>query len=511
MRRASWPEHKLRGALKRGYFRTADLFAGCGGMTLGFHRAGYRCLVAVEQNDNARASHEANFKRCAPRSYAAYGNIIDVPGLESVAHLAKPKTRRREVIDIVIGGSPCQAFSRLGRAALWDIAGKKHAHADDPRATLYEHFLSYVEDLRPIAFVMENVPEIGRFGGKNVAEEIALAAGDLGYVTRYALLNAAWYGVPQFRERMIIIGVRRELDVIPGFPARTHNWLLPSGYATSRAGNGSRPVLSPHGYYVDHNEGAARMRPARTVAQAFRDLPEITAHLSRKHEDQPIRDTLQSLAYRGRPCGFSSEMRSWPDFESNGSSVGHVIRLTPRDYRIFREMRPGDMYPDAVQIAERLFKARLRRLALRGERVTKGSKKWKSLRKEYVPPYKTTQFINKYRKMVPNEPSRTVPAHLGKDCYSHIHPEASQARTISLREAARLQSFPDAFELCGSMNERFTQIGNAVPPLLAFAIASHLRGELRRSARRLTIGKFRLTKRITNKRAPKTRTRRAKN
>jgi DNA (cytosine-5)-methyltransferase 1 len=141
------------------------------------------------------------------------------------------------------------------------------------------------------------------------------------------------------------------------------------------------------------------------------------------------------------------------------------------------------MYPKAVEIAERLFSARLRRLESHGITVKRGSKEWKALRKQYVPPYKTTHFIIKYRKLAPEEPSRTVPAHLGKDCYSHIHPDDSQARTISVREAARLQSFPDAFEFRGSMNARFTQIGNAVPPLMAFAIASHLYKLLGRAAR----------------------------
>src|SRR5690606_13205244 len=81
-------------------------------------------------------------------------------------------------------------------------------------------------------------------------------------------------------------------------------------------------------------------------------------------------------------------------------------------------------------------------------------------------------------------PARTVPAHIGKDSYSHIHFDSDQARTISLREAARLQSFPDAFRFAGSMNSQLTQIGNAVPPLLAFAVAQTLSRHLLRNAER---------------------------
>lgn len=496
MRPAAWPAEKLRAALGRGYFRTADLFAGCGGMSLGFDRAKFRCVVAVEKDAAARESHAANFEHRAPEEgYAAHADITEVGSFAAVAHLGRTKPERRAAVDVMIGGPPCQAFSRLGRAALWDIAGEKHAHAEDPRATLYEHFLSYVEDLQPLAFVMENVPEIGRFGKKNVAEEIATAAEkELGYKTRYALLNAAWYGVPQFRERMFIIGVRRELKLVPGFPPRTHDAAIPAGYATSRAGareEGVRPVLDPHARYVEHaGRSPDRIRPAVTVAQAFRDLPEITRHLNahamRNGGRRELHDPDRSERYAKRACGFSEQMRAWPGFQSNGASAGHAIRLTPRDYPIFRQMKPGAMYPEAVDIAERLFEKRLAREAVKwGAAIPEGSAEWKRLRAETVPPYALGRFENKFRKMAADEPARTVPAHLGKDCYSHIHPENRQARTISIREAARLQSFPDAFEFCGSMNARYTQIGNAVPPLLAHAVADHLRGELWEAAERL--------------------------
>src|SRR6185503_18510053 len=85
-----------------------------------------------------------------------------------------------------------------------------------------------------------------------------------------------------------------------------------------------------------------------------------------------------------------------------------------------------------------------------------------TLRKTYVPPYDPSKFPNKWRKMEPNLPARTLMAHLGKDSYSHIHYDSDQARTISVREAARLQSFPDGFVLRGTMNPALKQIGNAV-------------------------------------------------
>jgi DNA (cytosine-5)-methyltransferase 1 len=101
-----------------------------------------------------------------------------------------------------------------------------------------------------------------------------------------------------------------------------------------------------------------------------------------------------------------------------------------------------------------------------------GTEAWKLLEAEFVPPYDPGKFPNKWRKMEADAPARTLMAHLGKDSYSHIHHDSRQARTISVREAARLQSFPDGFRFCGTMNPAFRQIGNAVPPLMAKAVAT---------------------------------------
>jgi len=459
---------------------------------LGFDRAGYRCVTAIENDTAARESHARNFRdRAQPSQYAIYRDITKVRPKQAVRHL-KTKTRPPEYsIDIIIGGPPCQAFSRLGRAALWSVKGRRHAHADDPRASLYEHFMSYVEELKPIAFVLENVPDMGRFHGTNVAEEIALAANDLGYVTRYSLLNSAWYGVPQLRERLFIIGIRRELNIAPSFPGMTHLCDLPKGYLTSRAGqfalNGSAPVLTPFEHYVDHSARSHTKIDAITVSKAFGDLPILKAstHCRARGFAPKTGELNANKKYRRQAKGFARDMRIWPGFSSNGSCSGHVIRSTPRDFPIFRMMKPKDRYPEALRLAESLFKGKVRRIEKRTNMVlNRRTKKWKELRSATVPPYSASRFLDKFRKLHPKEPSPTVPAHLGKDCYSHIHPSSHQARTISIREAARLQSFPDAFELFGSMGERFTQIGNAVPPLLAFAVASHLRLILESHSRR---------------------------
>jgi DNA (cytosine-5)-methyltransferase 1 len=137
-------------------------------------------------------------------------------------------------------------------------------------------------------------------------------------------------------------------------------------------------------------------------------------------------------------------------------------------------MCPGDEYPKAHEIAEILFQEQLRARRRSGEHMRKGSQAWKDLRRSIVPPYRVEVFPNKWWKLDAEEPSRTLMAHLGKDGYSHIHYDSEQARTISVREAARLQSFPDGFVFNGSMNTAFKQIGNAVPPLMAYEIARAL-------------------------------------
>jgi DNA (cytosine-5)-methyltransferase 1 len=165
-------------------------------------------------------------------------------------------------------------------------------------------------------------------------------------------------------------------------------------------------------------------------------------------------------------------MRTWPGFESPGQIFDHVTRcLSNRDYRLFARLQPGDQYPQAHALAEKLFGAFLRSEKRKGREVREGSAEYRRLREEYVPPYDPSKFPNKWRKMEADQPARTLMAHLGKDSYSHIHYDSEQARVISVREAARLQSFPDGFVFKGTMNPAFRQIGNSVPPLLSFAVA----------------------------------------
>jgi DNA (cytosine-5)-methyltransferase 1 len=169
-------------------------------------------------------------------------------------------------------------------------------------------------------------------------------------------------------------------------------------------------------------------------------------------------------------------MREWPGLGSADAIEDHAIRYTPRDYETFRRMRPGDRYPQAYAIMlDRLREALARLTAAPGGAPPEGTPEYESLERSIVAPYPVDGFPDKWRKLIPDAPSWTVPAHLAKDTYSHIHYDSDQARSISVREAARLQSFPDAFVFTGNLGDCFRQIGNAVPPLLGRALGAHLR------------------------------------
>jgi DNA (cytosine-5)-methyltransferase 1 len=150
-------------------------------------------------------------------------------------------------------------------------------------------------------------------------------------------------------------------------------------------------------------------------------------------------------------------------------TTGHIYRNTARDFEIFDRMLPGQNYIDASRIAEQLLEAACAR---NGIDPILNKTAYEQLRKKIVPPYDREKFDDKWKRLDPERPSRTVVAHLGVDTYSHIHP--FEPRGISIREAARLQSFPDDFLFWGSTGDAYKQIGNAVPPLLSQAIARTL-------------------------------------
>jgi DNA (cytosine-5)-methyltransferase 1 len=323
-----------------------DLFSGCGGFSLGFSRAGFDIAGGIEIDPDAERTHATNF----PPKVGPDGprDIRQVDTYEVTRPLGTLCEGHRARIDVVIGGPPCQPFTRVGRAKLRQVAGNVRAHIEDERVPLFTHFLRFVSDLRPLAFVMENVHYMASFVGRNIAEEVAVSAEDLGYNVRYAILNAAWYGVPQMRERLFIIGTDSRLAVLPKLPKRTHSLQLPVGYTTSRTARPDYvPVLSPCDHYAGAIGSESDLRPAITTEEAIGDLSPLTSHLTSDKARQGARKFEVLLPYRQvAPSAYASLMRGWPCFESDGGVRDHVIRYKPRDYETLKTMTPGDQYPE---------------------------------------------------------------------------------------------------------------------------------------------------------------------
>lgn len=464
-----------------------DLFCGAGGFSLGFSAAGCDIIAGVDSDEASANTFRENFtilqQDSPPRVYGGKdeGNLEDL----DFKHITDRSP------DILIGGPPCQGFSRIGRAKLDSIleeAGEEGSFADDPRNELYRRFLDAAAYWKPSVVVMENVPGMESVKGVNVADQAGWELGKLGYRVGYAVLNAVWYGVPQYRERLFLIGVDRALEREPELPVPIRVADLPSGY--QRARENQTLALS----FVDHYALAvpkppAGARSATTVGEALDDLPVLTSHLDpdrrRSRRDssasadgtQPYavtKETLHDVLPYTKPphSTYARLMRRWPGFGELQGVTEHAIRRTPRDYETFRRMVPEDRYPEALAISKQRFHEALGRLALEGRAPPPGSAELAELERSIVPPYPVEIFVDKWRKLNAAKPSWTIPAHLAKDAYSHIHHDKEQARAVSIREAARLQSFPDGFQFKGNMGDCYRQVGNAVPPLLAWAVAA---------------------------------------
>ena len=441
-----------------------DLFAGAGGMALGFHAAGAKCIAGVE-SDQAAADTFA--RALAPDAPLVFGgpNRGDVNGLP-VAELIEALP---EEPSLVVGGPPCQGFSRIGRAKQASLLGEsdrvRTGGVTDPgRNLLYQYFLATVKHARPLAFVMENVLGMRGHLGVDFAKRISREAHYLGYNVRYFLLNAAHFGVPQNRWRLFFVGLRSDLghEAVPRAPEQSH---LPTG------------TRAPTGIAEDPWMIAGAAIPTSpcacssvTVREALGDLPRLTKHLT---GEEPA-DV--ALPLRGDPSEYVASLRAWRGLAAAPELVtGNWYRFTQRDFRIFELMAQGDCYPEALAIAHSLFRDVLRKIDPSPAPETAA---WEELRARFVPPYRNDAFRDKWRKLVADEPSWTLTAHLSQDTYSHIHYDSRQARTITVREAARLQGFPDRVEFRGNHGDQYRQIGNAVPPPLARAIAINVIAQL---------------------------------
>lgn len=478
---------KLQRIQKGGDIRYMDVFAGCGGISLGFLTAGFTPVASIEMDPWAAQSHGANFgARSAggdrKAHYAARDAVTETA--ETVfADLGLQGATDRQ-IDVLVGGPPCQAFARVGRAKLREQARlREEVTADqaflvDGRVSLWERYVAFIRATKPVALLMENVPDILNHGGTNVAELVSKSLAEEGYDVAYTLLNSAWYGVPQMRERMILVGIHRSVGIKPRFPVPTHHLVLPSGYTSSK--NAARRVLKAEGS-AHHRwipDPAPDSPAATSASDALADLPPrfarelLSSGAIRRGAKNPAEPVEYTTEVPTTP--YSRLMREWKGFATK-STTGHVFRYLPRDYKIFAEIQPGWEYPQVHAYVEQKIATWLANRKKRGLPTDPRNADVSSYITAWRIPYDPGKFPNKWWKLRADAPVRTLMAHLGKDSYSHIHFDSDQARTITVREAARLQSFPDGFVFKGSMNPAFKQIGNAVPPLFSYAIARGIR------------------------------------
>ena len=360
--------------------KSIDLFAGCGGLSLGFKQAGVEISLA------------SDFKEYAAQTYQNFFNeefiVDDILSLEE-KNWAKIKGFRNK-IDIIAGGPPCQGFSNANRQRI----------KDDPRNKLYRSFMSCINFIQPELVLMENVRGIKKIGSRIIKEFY-----DIGYRGEFYQLNAKDFGIPQNRERVFFLFFNEK-----------------------RFDNIDERLFK----FTQLLESKKSKSEPTNLKNALYGLPKLQAKTKKN-----------STTYESKENGFyeicSNKTNNYLKLingNKKGKIFNHMARYNnPRDIEIFGLLPQGE------------------------------NSLHESIR--HLMPYKTRDHIfkDKYYKLDENKVCKTITAHMSFDCNMYIHP--TQARGLTPREAARVQSFPDNFEFMGPYTKWYEQIGNAVPPLLA--------------------------------------------
>lgn len=310
--------------------------------------------------------------------------------------------------DVLIAAPPCQGFSQAGHRSRSSASG--YRTADDDRNYLYECVAHAAAELRPRLLLLENVPgmksakQLKRSFIEHAAKRIEEETGHQ-YETTIWRLNATEFGVPQDRTRYFIVGWRHG-HVAPALP--------PADYQDRNSREYDLDALPP-----------------MTLAEAIYDLPPVA----------PGEGTAVNLRHPGEKDRRSKRYLDKFGIRRGELLLNHSVRYhNERDIELYGLLQPGE---DSVHAIERYGRDDLMR-------------------------YRTDVFDDKYSRLRPDRPSKTMVAHLAKDGNGYVHPE--QARSITMREAARLQSFEDDYAFCGSPSQQWIQLGNSVPPVMAEAI-----------------------------------------
>ncbi len=376
-----------------------DFFCGAGGMSLGFKQVGFKILFANDVEKVCTNTYSFNHPEI-PKNRIVTNDIKSIiDDIESYV---------TDEVDVILGGPPCQGFSMANRQRL----------IDDPRNILYKYYVKGVEKLKPKFFVMENVK-----GMLNVAEQVKEdfhSLVDVDYDVSYKVFNAKDFGVPQNRERLIYIGIRKDVSELVNKDADVIIGELVASLETEK-----QYVL---------NDAIKDLRPLEALQ--IKNATELDTELSgRKIE-------------KSREIHESEFVKLINNGIQNNLILNHKARYNnARDIEIFDRMLPGDK-SDSERIKD-------------------------------IMPYASRShvFKDKYYKLKPNAVCKTITAHMKFDCNMYIHP--FQARGLTPREAARVQSYPDYYYFLGPYTKTYMQIGNSVPPLMSKKIAGYIKKYLK--------------------------------
>lgn len=400
-----------------------DLFAGAGGLSEGFIRSGFEPIAHVEMNKDAcntlrtRTSYHYLKQENKLDDYYKYlkgeisreqlWSLIPENLISSIINSEISKDSlsfifekidtvlKGQVVDLIIGGPPCQAYSVAGRAR--DPKGM----SDDPRNHLYKYYVEFLKKYNPKVFVFENVPGILSANNGTYLKMIFDEVKDAGYELDYKVLNAKNFNVLQDRKRVIIIGWRKEFQFnYPDFKDFEHKYKISE--------------------------------------DLFGDLPKI----------KNGGGSLGVVNYSDKSSKYLCE-----------TNIRNGIGFTTQ--HIARPNNENDL--EIYRIAVEKWVKENKRL------------NYSELPKRLIKHSNLESFTNRFQVVNHNGISHTVVAHIAMDGHYYIHPDLEQNRSITVREAARIQSFPDDYYFESSRTSAFKQIGNAVPVLMAEGIAQKIK------------------------------------
>ena len=400
-------------------FTTIDLFAGAGGIAEGFRQAGFHCLFGNDFNSNAVETFQLNH----PDSGATCAPIEEL----NPRKIRKQLGLKKGELGALVGGPPCQGFS----------INAPDRFLEDPRNSMFKHYLRFLDEFAPSVFMFENVPGMLSLEGGKVFDTIIEELHRHGYRTSAKILLAAHYGVPQTRWRLIILGSR--IGPAPNHPQPTHYYdCRPNFKGGSTIAQRPVPLDEFH------------LKPAVNLRDAISDLPPVEAGKGNE---------VGSYGRKRRLSEFATAMR-----EGSAELYNHTANaIAEVNKERLSHIPPGGAWT-----------------SIPFELLPKGMKK-----------ARRSDHTKRYGRPKWDQLSGTVLTKCDPHWGAVFHPE--QERTFTVRECARFQSFPDRYRFLGPRVSQFEQVGNAVPVWMSRAIAGSLREYLeeRDAVRNSAIGKKR--------------------